>query len=70
MGRVPLLDWDAIVGTEEAAGMLRISVERVKQLCRSGSLEARKINGSWVISRQSVEERMEAKPKAGRPKKA
>ena len=64
------VNWDAIVGTEEAAGMLGISVERVKQLCRSGSLEARKINGSWVISRQSVDERMEAKPKAGRPKKA
>lgn len=65
-----MVDWDAIVGTKEAAEMLGISIERVKQLCNMGSLDGRKMNGGWIISRASVEARIASKPKAGRPKKA
>ena len=64
------MNWDAIVGTKEAAEMLGISTERVKQLCSLGSLDARKMNGGWLISRESIESRIASKPKAGRPKKA
>ena len=64
------MNWDSIVGTKDAAEMLGISTERVKQLCNMGSLDARKMNGGWLISRESIEERIAIKPKAGRPKKA
>lgn len=64
-----MVDWDELVGTEEAARMLGVSTERVKQLCRFGMLEARKINGGWIISADSVRSRIDISPRRGRPRK-
>ena len=38
----------------EAAIQLNMSVQRIRTLCRSGDLNARKLGGSWVIDQDSL----------------
>lgn len=52
---------------EEAAHTLNISKQRVYQLINSESLAAEKIGNMWLIDFQSVQKRIDATPKAGRP---
>ncbi|EKF9662367.1 DNA cytosine methyltransferase [Vibrio cholerae] len=39
----------------EAASQLNVSVQRVRALCRSNELEARKIGNSWLINKKSLD---------------
>lgn len=39
---------------KEAASQLKISEQRVRTLCRSGDIDARKIGNSWVINQASL----------------
>lgn len=39
---------------QQAAAQLQVSVQRVRTLCRDGSLEARKIGATWLISAASL----------------
>ena len=40
---------DQIMGVREAADMWGLSPDRVKGLCQSGEVKARKIGNSWVL---------------------
>lgn len=50
--------------------MLGVSTARVAQLCRDGSLNSWKIGNTRMVSRDSIEYRLAAKPVAGRPPRA
>jgi len=39
-----------MVDTDQAAEVLRVTASRVRQLCRSGVLPARKTAGAWLVS--------------------
>lgn len=43
------------IGINDAANLLNVSVQRVRTLCRKSELIARKLGGTWLISRESVE---------------
>lgn len=45
------------VTTGEAAVLLDVSASRVRQLCRSGGLDAHRSHCRWLVSRVSVEVR-------------
>ncbi len=57
-----------IIGAAEAAEILGVSKVRVAQLCQRGQLDAVKVGGSWVMTRESVEGRAVAAPTGGRPR--
>lgn len=59
-----------VVTATEAAEMLGVSTARVAQLCRDGSLNSWKIGNTRMVSRDSIEYRLAAKPAAGRPRRA
>lgn len=66
---VELSDIPAVTASE-AAELLDVSTARVAQLCRDGSLNSWKIGSTRMVSRDSIEYRLAAKPEAGRPCKA
>ncbi|WP_142026821.1 helix-turn-helix domain-containing protein [Blastococcus colisei] len=43
------------ISVRDAAGVLGVSDRRVRQMCESGELEARKPGWSWLVDRSSVE---------------
>lgn len=63
---VELSDIPAVTAAE-AADMLGVSTARVAQLCRDGSLNSWKVGSTRMVSRDSIEYRLAAKPEAGRP---
>lgn len=63
------VDWERIIGTREASEIIGTSIENVKLLCRKGELDAKKLDGAWVIDRESALERKANPPKKGRPRK-
>lgn len=65
---VELSDIPAVTAAE-AAEMLGVSTARVAQLCRDGSLNSWKIGSTRMVSCDSVESRLAAKPGAGRPRR-
>jgi hypothetical protein len=58
------------VGTREASERLGVNRQRVHQLIAAGQLEAKLIAGTWFVSLPSIERRLAASPKSGRPKKS
>lgn len=64
---VSLDDVDAVTASE-AAKMLGISTSRVAQLCRDGLLESWKDGRARMVSVESIETRLAAPVKAGRPR--
>lgn len=60
---------DPLVSTKEAAKLLGVSGARVRQMIRNGQLDWRKRGRDNFVHLRSVEERLVASPKAGRPKK-
>lgn len=66
---VELSDIPAVTAAE-AAEMLGVSTARVAQLCRDGSLSSWRVGNTRMVSRDSIEYRIAAKPGAGRPCKA
>ena len=66
---VELSDIPAVTAAE-TADMLGVSTARVAQLCRDGSLNSWKVGSTRMVSRDSIEYRLAAKPEAGRPCKA
>ena len=54
------------VTAAEAAEMLGVSTARVARLCRDGSLNSWRVGGIRMVSRDSIECRLAAKPEAGR----
>lgn len=66
---VELSDVPAVTAAE-AAEMLGISTARVAQLCRDGSLNSRRVGSARMVSRDSIECRLAARPGAGRPHRA
>ena len=69
VGLQDLFDIPAVTASE-AAEMLGVSTARVAQLCRDGSLNSWKIGNTRMVSRDSIEYRLAAKPVAGRPPRA
>lgn len=59
----PRDDW---ISAAEAAEILHVHRNRVLQLVNSGDLEGRKIGGTWIVDRASVEARAANPPHAGR----
>lgn len=49
-------EYDDIVTAEEAAGMLRIGMNRMYVLLKSGKLKAYREGRVWRISRKAVQE--------------
>jgi excisionase family DNA binding protein len=50
------------LSTAEAAKLLDVSPQRVRDLIKAGRLEAFKVGRDWAVSRKSVEEFERAKP--------
>ncbi len=42
------------ISVKEASVILKISSQRIRELCRAGAIESQKIGGTWVLSSQSV----------------
>lgn len=40
---------DEIIGVQEASELWGLSADRIKQLCQTGEIEAKKIGKTWVI---------------------
>ena len=59
---------DAVTAAD-AARMLGVSRARVAQMCEHGQLQSWKEGAKRLITRDSVNARMEEQPKAGRPRK-
>ena len=57
-----------VVSLKEAAEILNVSVTRVRQLCMLGQIESTKVANNLLVDKQSVLDRKEKSPKAGRPK--
>lgn len=51
--------------TSEAAKMLGITPRRVQELIKTGTLEARKASGVWLIDKESVDKRLRSVNKVG-----
>ena len=58
---------DTLLSTAEAAEVLGISEQRVRQLCAEGRM-GRKVGRDWVISVEDLERNRE-RPGPGRPRK-
>ena len=58
------MEWMSLV---EAAGLLGVSRERVRQLAVAGHLDAERKSGGWLVKRASVLARREADRPPGRP---
>ncbi len=57
-----------MISASEAAKQLGVSARRVTELARTGGLEARKVSGVWLVSEDSIIERLaSASKKGGRP---
>jgi excisionase family DNA binding protein len=58
IGRAAVVPRDAeepeVLTLEEAAGLLRVEAEAVRELVESGALPAREVGGSWRLSRRAV----------------
>ncbi|MEG1254023.1 MAG: helix-turn-helix domain-containing protein [Raoultibacter sp.] len=54
---------------KQAAKKLGVSETRVRALIAGGSLSAEKFGRTWLLPEASVEQRLHAKPQAGRPQK-
>lgn len=54
------------LSVQEAAKALGVNDSRVRQLCRGGDLEARKVGTVWIVSAEAVKERAENPPPSGR----
>jgi excisionase family DNA binding protein len=55
---------------KEAANKLQVTPERVRNMIYAGTIPAEKFGRIWTIPSFAVEERLAAKPRRGRPKKA
>ena len=57
-----------MLSTEEAAAVLGVTPRRVQELASNGTLSGKKTSGVWLISKNSVEERLRStNRKGGRP---
>ena len=57
-----------MISASEAAKQLGVSTRRVTELARAGALDARKVSGVWLVSEDSVAERLShVSKKGGRP---
>jgi len=45
---------DQIMGVQEAAELWGLSADRVKGMCQSGDVKAKKIGNSWVLDRNQT----------------
>ena len=54
---------------EETSLLLGVSKNRVVQLIKSNHLQAIKFGSNWAIDDRSIQERIDSKPKRGRPPK-
>jgi excisionase family DNA binding protein len=48
------------IDTDRAAGLLRVTPSRVRQLVRSGDLPGRKLGREWLVDRTAIDLRLEA----------
>lgn len=48
------------LSTDEAAGRLGVTANRVRQLCRAGELQARQVGKTWLVDAASVQLRSAA----------
>lgn len=49
------------IDTATAAGLLRVTESRVRQLVRDGRVAARKVGGVWLVSRSEIEIEIETR---------
>lgn len=54
------------ITTKEASAILGVNLSRVIQLCERKQLDAVKMSGVWIISKESVLARAADPPRAGR----
>ena len=66
---IELSDVPAVTAAK-AAEMLGVSTARVAQLCRDGSLNSWRVGSARMVSCDSIECRLAARPGAGRPHRA
>lgn len=55
------------IGVAEAAGVLGVSAERVRQLIKAGRLDARQVSGRWLVDPGSADRLAHRQRHAGRP---
>jgi excisionase family DNA binding protein len=58
-----------VIGTDEAARRLGLSIRRISALIRSGALPAQKIARTWVLDETDVDRFAKLERKPGRPRK-
>jgi excisionase family DNA binding protein len=54
----------------QAANKLQVTPERVRNMIYAGTIPAEKLSRVWLIPNYAIEQRIAARPKPGRPKKA
>lgn len=56
-----------MLSVAQSADILGISPARVRKLANEGALDGTKVGHAWVLSEESVYDRLSKKPRAGRP---
>jgi len=59
----------AVIGTDEAAKRLKVSVRRLTAMIRSGIVKAQKIGRTWVLEESEVTRVQKISRPPGRPRK-
>lgn len=52
----------------QSAKLLKVTSSRVRALISAGTLPARKVGNAWLLQEEDVLQRLESRPKSGRPK--
>ncbi len=63
------LDIPEYITVAEAAKLMSVGPQRIRQICLSGALEARKVGRDWLIPRQKFLEYASQPHPVGRPKR-
>ena len=56
-----------MLSVAQSADILGISPARVRKLASEGTLDGAKVGHTWILSEESVYDRLSKKPRAGRP---
>ncbi len=60
---------DKLYTTQEAAALIGVTDSRLRQLILKGkATPAQKVGGTWIFTIEEIE-RLQTRPKAGRPKR-
>jgi excisionase family DNA binding protein len=59
------MDEDALLTPEDSAKYLKMHVDSIRRLLRSGKLPGVKVGGAWRIPKKALDEMLSGKPAGG-----